>query len=262
MTTTQDLSAVSDALGSAFAGVGLNLEAVEGLVDVPGSLTSLTFTDGSDVTPATIVVATDGGLDQFDAAVAALQKAMPGMTPSEPSAIGSVAELDVVRTGVVSHHRITSEGMVVGLLVLEQDRRQTPSGGDDQASTVSPGAEASPSVPPSAQPTTDPLAAGRSHQPLTGAAPQQTPSATTGGARGLSMLSDVMLNVTVDLGRQSLALSQVLALSVGSVVELDRAAGAPVDIRVNGILFGRGEVVVVDDEYAVRLIEILETPDR
>lgn len=261
MTTTQDLSAVSDALGSAFAGVGLNLEPVEGLVDVPGSLTALTFTDGSDVTPATIIVATDGGLDQFDAAVAALQKAMPGMTPSEPSAIGSVAELDVVRTGVVSHHRITSEGMVVGLLVLEQDRRQTSSEGSDQAGTVPPGPEAAQPVPPTAQPTTDPLTAGRS-EPLSGAAPQHTPSATAGGARGLSMLSDVMLNVTVDLGRQSLALSQVLALSVGSVVELDRAAGAPVDIRVNGILFGRGEVVVVDDEYAVRLIEILETPDR
>ena len=77
-----------------------------------------------------------------------------------------------------------------------------------------------------------------------------------------SLVSDVMLDVTVELGRQSLRLSQVLNLNIGSVVELDRSAGAPVDIRVNGILFGRGEVVVVDNEYAVRVIEILEQPSR
>jgi flagellar motor switch protein FliN len=55
-----------------------------------------------------------------------------------------------------------------------------------------------------------------------------------------------------------MTVAEVLELSVGSVVELDRAARAPVDIRVNGTLLAKGEVVVIDDEYAVRVTQILD----
>lgn len=75
---------------------------------------------------------------------------------------------------------------------------------------------------------------------------------------GLQLLRDVLLDVTVELGRTQMTVSEVLELGVGAVVELDRAARAPVDIRVNGTLLARGEVVVVDDEYAVRVTEIID----
>lgn len=264
MTSTHDLAATTDALGTAFGTAGLALEPAAGLTDLAGTLTSVMFGNGTATTPATLAVITDAGLDVFDAAVAALQKSIPGLTPGEPTALGSVAELDTVRSGDVAFHTITTaEGEPVGLLILEQDRRRAESAPDSPTQPVEEtGATTSPSTP-----TTDPLLApsfGTDQVPGAGAPLSGAASNGAGGGSrtGLTMLSDVMLNVTVDLGRQSLALSQVLALSVGSVVELDRAAGAPVDIRVNGILFGRGEVVVVDDEYAVRIIEILETPDR
>ncbi|MDH4278827.1 MAG: flagellar motor switch protein FliN, partial [Acidimicrobiia bacterium] len=77
----------------------------------------------------------------------------------------------------------------------------------------------------------------------------------------LSRLRDVQLQVTVELGRTSMIVSDVLALEIGSVIELDRSAGAPIDVRVNGTLLARGEVVVVDDEYAIRLTEMID-PDR
>lgn len=75
---------------------------------------------------------------------------------------------------------------------------------------------------------------------------------------GIEMLRNVELSVSVELGRTSMTLSEVVGLDIGSVIELDRATGSPVDVRVNGTLLARGEVVVVDDEYAVRLTEIID----
>jgi flagellar motor switch protein FliN len=74
----------------------------------------------------------------------------------------------------------------------------------------------------------------------------------------LDKLNNVALDVSVELGRTRVTLSEVLEFDVGSVVELDRAAGAPVDIRVNGTLLAQGEVVLIDDEYAVRITAIVE----
>lgn len=75
---------------------------------------------------------------------------------------------------------------------------------------------------------------------------------------GFDKLVNVALEVSVELGRTRVTLADVLAYDVGSVVELDRAAGAPVDIRVNGTLLAHGEVVLIDDEYAVRITAIVD----
>ncbi len=256
MTSTQDLSTVNDALGIAFEASGLALEPADGLADLAESLSTVSFVDGTETstTPVTLAVITDAGLDLFDAAVAALQKSIPGLIPGEAVAIDSVAELDINRTGVVAHYTILRDGVPVGLLILEEDRRRTdaPAAESTPASGLDDPAVPFEDMPQATAPSPSEVNATTS-APVVGGNP-------VGAGGNLTMLSDVMLNVTVELGRQSLTLSQVLGLSVGSVVELDRTAGAPVDIRVNGILFGRGEVVVVDDEYAVRLIEILESP--
>jgi flagellar motor switch protein FliN len=73
----------------------------------------------------------------------------------------------------------------------------------------------------------------------------------------LGMLMDVNLQITVELGRTRLTVKEVLELQKGSVIELNRTAGEPVDIYVNEHLLARGEVVVVDDKFGVRITEIL-----
>lgn len=79
----------------------------------------------------------------------------------------------------------------------------------------------------------------------------------TDGKTNLDMLYDILLRVTVELGRTQMSLRQVLDLQNGSVVELDRLAGDLVDIYVNDRLFARGEVVVVDDKFGVRISELI-----
>ncbi|NAZ84217.1 flagellar motor switch protein FliN [Kineococcus sp. R8] len=90
------------------------------------------------------------------------------------------------------------------------------------------------------------------------AAPQPTATATSAGPRRtMDLLRDVQMDVTVELGRTSMTVQDLLSLQPGSVVELDRAAGSPADILVNGQLIARGEVVVVDEDYAIRVTEIV-----
>jgi flagellar motor switch protein FliN/FliY len=90
-------------------------------------------------------------------------------------------------------------------------------------------------------------------------APAAAPAATGGGVRrnGLDLLRDVEMEVTVELGRTRMTVRELLALAPGAVVELDRAAGSPADLLVNGRLIARGEVVVVDEDFAVRITEIV-----
>ena len=76
------------------------------------------------------------------------------------------------------------------------------------------------------------------------------------GLLSLGVLREVPLEVS-ELGHTRLSVAEILQLTVGSVVELDRTAGSPVDVVVNGALIARGEVVVIDDEYGVRITEIV-----
>lgn len=78
--------------------------------------------------------------------------------------------------------------------------------------------------------------------------------------RRIDLLRDVIMGVSVELGRTRLTVQEILGLTPGSIVELDRAAGAPVDVLVNGTLIAHGEVVVVDEEFAVRISEVV-SPD-
>ncbi len=73
----------------------------------------------------------------------------------------------------------------------------------------------------------------------------------------IDLLLDVSMRVTVELGRTRMKLAQILELQHGSVVELDRLAGDPVDIFVNDRMVARGEVVVVDDKFGVRITEMV-----
>jgi flagellar motor switch protein FliN/FliY len=79
----------------------------------------------------------------------------------------------------------------------------------------------------------------------------------SGDGRNLDLLMNVSLGVTVELGRCTMRVGDVLKLGKGSIVELDRAAGEPVDVLVNRRLVARGEVVAIDERFGVRLTEVL-----
>lgn len=76
-------------------------------------------------------------------------------------------------------------------------------------------------------------------------------------ASGISMLNDVDLDVKIELGRTEMLVEDVLRLNEGSVVELDKLAGDPVDVYVNERLVARGEVLVLNDNFCVRINEIV-----
>jgi flagellar motor switch protein FliN len=79
-----------------------------------------------------------------------------------------------------------------------------------------------------------------------------------GGKRGsLELLRHVAMEVTVEIGRTRMTVGELLSLHPGEVVELDRAASAPADLLVNGTLIARGEVVVVDEDFGLRISEIV-----
>jgi flagellar motor switch protein FliN len=82
------------------------------------------------------------------------------------------------------------------------------------------------------------------------------------GERGLALLSAVPVRVSVEVGSSSLRLVELLNLAEGSVVELDRQAGDPLDIVANGTLVARGEIVAVDGRYGVRVVEVFDPDPR
>ncbi|SFA38207.1 flagellar motor switch protein FliN/FliY [Anoxybacillus pushchinoensis] len=80
--------------------------------------------------------------------------------------------------------------------------------------------------------------------------------------RNLDMLLDIPLQVTVELGRTKRSVQDILSLSSGSIIELDKLAGEPVDILVNNKLIAKGEVVVIDENFGVRVTSIISQSDR
>jgi flagellar motor switch protein FliN/FliY len=84
---------------------------------------------------------------------------------------------------------------------------------------------------------------------------------TESAGRNISRISNVEMSLTVEIGRTRMTVRELLALEPGAIVDLDRAAGAPADILLNGRLIAHGEVVVIDQDYAVRITTILENPE-
>lgn len=78
----------------------------------------------------------------------------------------------------------------------------------------------------------------------------------------MELLLDIPLNVTVELGRTKRSIKQILELSKGSIIELDKLAGEPVDIFINSKKVAKGEVVVIDENFGVRVTDIMSQADR
>lgn len=90
----------------------------------------------------------------------------------------------------------------------------------------------------------------------------ETPSLTQSETSNLNLLLDIPLKVTVELGRTKRSVKEILEMSSGSIIELDKLAGEPVDILVNNRHIAKGEVVVIDENFGVRITDILSQTER
>ena len=106
----------------------------------------------------------------------------------------------------------------------------------------------------------DPTAAGKAAQ----AEFAELPRAAAGGAGqlNLDLIMDVRLALTLEVGRARISVRNLLGLTQGSVVELDKLAGEPLDVLVNGTLVAHGEVVVVNEKFGIRLLDVVSPEKR
>ena len=104
--------------------------------------------------------------------------------------------------------------------------------------------------------------------PLTAELPELEPGAiegmsgTPGAEINLDALMDVQVTLSVEIGRSKLPIKQLISLNQGAVVELDRGVNEPLDLLVNGTLIARGEVVVVEGQFGLRLIDVVSASER
>ena len=92
--------------------------------------------------------------------------------------------------------------------------------------------------------------------------PNETDAAPSAEPRRLDLLLDVPLDLSVELGRARMTIQDLLGLGPGSVIELDKIAGEALDILVNDRLVARGEAVVVNDKFGVRITDIVSQAER
>lgn len=85
---------------------------------------------------------------------------------------------------------------------------------------------------------------------------------TEGSDVKLDAILDIPVHISMEIGRTQISIRNLLKLNQGSVVELDRLAGEPMDVLVNGTLIARGEVVVVNDKFGLRLTDIISPAER
>ena len=90
---------------------------------------------------------------------------------------------------------------------------------------------------------------------------QAAPGSPNGAPADLSRLNDIPMELSVEIGRTHMTVGETLQLAAGSLVELERGAGQPADLLVNGSPIARGEIVVVDERYGLRITEILDERD-
>ncbi len=88
------------------------------------------------------------------------------------------------------------------------------------------------------------------------------PSPTTSDPQNIDLIMDVPLHLTVELGRTKMQVRQILALGTGAVIELDKLAGEPLDVLINGRLIAKGEVVIINENFGVRITDVVSQIER
>ena len=87
-------------------------------------------------------------------------------------------------------------------------------------------------------------------------------TAAAGKEMNINLILDVAVTLSLEVGRARLSVRELLQLAPGAIVELDRLAGEPLDVLVNGVRVARGEVVVVNDKFGIRLTDVVSQSER
>lgn len=193
------------------------------------------------------ITTSEGLVEEFASAIDAMSQVLDSEigAPSPASGAPTVAP-DVSVPLLV-------DGAVVGavLLFLAPASETAPAEPDEPAepAAAEPAAPAAPAAPAPAAPTAAPAAPA-------------APPAVFGGMgtiKQMDALAGVMMEVTIEVGRTSLPIGQLLQLQPGQIVELDREVGSPLDMFINGTLLAHGEIVVVDDQFGFRITSVVTT---
>ncbi len=248
-------AAVKDALGTPIRAINVDevAEPTAGIDDswiavraevagIPGGILVAIGSAGAELLADAAGGDGAGALASFlSGAVDAIGKVTGREVEAEPGRLVAAEEIAAGSVGV-SFRLVLEEGEAGAVLIVEPELAPEL------------GVEAPVPVPASAA---NGETAGR---PTVAAAsfPDLGMGSVAGAARDLKVLADVAMTVTVELGRTTLRVRDLLSLTQGSVIELDQPAGASVDILVNGTIVARGDVVVVDDELGVRVTEVVE----
>lgn len=91
---------------------------------------------------------------------------------------------------------------------------------------------------------------------------ENVPEVQGNGTPNLDIIMDVPVTLSLEVGRTKMSVGNLLRLTQGAVVELDRLAGEPLDVLVNGQLLARGEIVVINEKFGIRLIDVIAPADR
>ncbi len=158
---------------------------------------------------------------------------------------------NLVRMDAVLH----VDGNPIGALTVIGDERSGLWLAGEESGVPSAQGEAGSAGASPFQPLEETGASAQPFVPLAQAASQPLPA-------GIDLILDVPLELTVELGRKRMFIKDVLELTIGSIVELDRVAGEPVDVLVNGRIMARGEVVVIEDNFGIRITEIINPQEQ
>ncbi len=106
----------------------------------------------------------------------------------------------------------------------------------------------------------DPKAAGVARAQFNDLGPKGAPA--SGQEMNLNLILDVSVTLALEVGRAHMSVRELLQLAPGTIVELDRLATEPLDVLVNGVRVARGEVVVVNDKFGIRLTDVVSATER
>ena len=152
------------------------------------------------------------------------------------------------------------------------ESKANPSLEDDWAAAMqeqaqSQAAQTPPAAPKSSAPTQNPVPKQQAARPPTGAAValpelEASPNGAGAGDQNLDLILEIPVTIAMEIGRTRVPIRNLLQLTQGSVVELDRLAGEPLDVTVNGTLIAHGEVVVVNERYGIRFTDVVSPTER
>lgn len=147
-----------------------------------------------------------------------------------------------------------------GMSPEELEMMQMLEAHDDQAAQQGNNREQEPNVP--ATRAAEPPPSVEAH-PVDITPLKEGPAATPPDKDGnLKLIMDIPVEIKVEVGNSRLTIREILNLSPGAIIELDRAAGSPADIIVNGTIVGQGDVVVVEESYGIRITKLVTPEDR